>query len=97
MIRERIIEVAKDQFVIIRVSNEEKELLKELAKESDMSISKYIIHTSKEKKAASNFKSTIEREQLSFFDTSKISFCRICGHELTKDSLYCTCCGTKLE
>jgi uncharacterized membrane protein YvbJ len=89
--------VAKDQFVIIRVNSAEKELLKELAKESKMSVSKYILHTLKEKKAASNFKLNIQREQLSFFDSSKVSFCRICGHELTKDSLYCDRCGSKIE
>jgi hypothetical protein len=89
--------VIKDQFVIIRVSDAEKQLLKDLAKESNMSISKYILHTLKEKKEASNFKLSIGHEQLSFFDTSKVSFCRICGHELTKDSLFCERCGTKVE
>lgn len=89
--------MSKDQFVTIRVSSEEKKLLKELAKENDMTISKYILYTAKQTAAAKNFikLSHTDSIQLSFFDKSKTKFCRICGSELTIDSSYCGCCGAE--
>ncbi|MEL7570262.1 MAG: DUF6290 family protein [Eubacteriaceae bacterium] len=91
--------MSKDQFITIRVSSEEKKLLRQLAKENDMTISKYILHTAKETAVAMNFikENSADNTQLSFFDKNKTKFCRVCGSELTIDSGYCARCGTRIE
>jgi len=87
--------LSKDQFITIRVSKEEKKLLKELAKDSNTTISKYILDNAKEKADLKNFLHNIEDNiQLSFFDQSIIKYCKICGEKLDNNSNYCTSCGS---
>jgi uncharacterized protein (DUF1778 family) len=89
--------LSKDRFITIRASVEEKELLKKLSEENNMTISRYVLHAAKEKAAAEDFIRDADNNdcQISFFDAGKTKFCRICGNELTVDSVYCERCGAK--
>lgn len=91
--------MSKDQFITIRVSSQEKKLLKELAKKNDMTISKYILNAAKETAEAEKFieLNYTDNIQLSFFDKNKTKFCRVCGRGLVTQSIYCACCGAKTE